>query len=697
MTEELERLQTLYDTLPVRVGARIQRLLSRSSRRRSRARLLLWPFAKLLALLQRFERAAVLERWADRLLFLDPPEYWICKPGVRRLLGSYIVGEARGRLGVRRSFRVDQWFHRYRPTEAWLRTLRALAWPVYAPTFTMVLRPRPGPPDWLESSVASVQAQTYPRWELLSLRAAPPDPRGSLSDPRVRFVGTAGDPGAHTEPRTAMHQARGEFVCWLEEGDVLEPHALHRFAGAALDSGADLLYSDEVVTGDDVNQIVAVKARPQFSYDHYLSHAYFEHLVAVRRSLLQTADSLDLASDDDIVLKALEQARAVAHVPDILYRHRGPDVGPARAEAPRAARIRRHLARLGYEAEVAPTEHPGCVDVRYRLARPLRVAIIIPTKNRADLLQRCIETLEKTVPPGLATIHVVDHESDEPDTLAYLEALRERHRVLPYLGGFNFSRINNHAVNHCGPGYTHYLFLNNDIEATDSGWLEHMASLGQRTDVGIVGAVLLYPDRTVQHAGTMVGLHFGADHAHRSAAAYSADGRRVGGPDLCLLATRELSAVTGACMLVSAEAFHAVGGFDVDLAVGFGDTDLCLRVGARGYKVLLDTQAVLTHLGSATRGKDQDDDPHPNDTQLLRARYLQMILAGDPFFSPFASRHSPGRLNPDARCRETITPRVVHLVRPLLPGPSARPAAHLGSGVAGGSPASMRPAPERDR
>lgn len=667
VTAELERLQGLHDKFPVRVGVRIQQLLGRGSRHHPTTRLLLWPFAKLLALLQRFERTVVLQRWADRLLFLDPPEYWICNPGLRRLLASYLLGEVRERLGVQRSAKVDQWFHRYRADDELLGRLRARVWPVYAPTFTVVLRARPGSAGWLESSVASVQAQTYPRWELLCLRTATPRPAGPLLDPRVRFLGAAGAAGTPAGPRTAVDQARGDFVCWLEEGDALEPHALHRFADAVLDSGADVLYSDEVRAGDDLSCIVEVKARPQFSYDHYLSHAYFEHLVAVRHSLLQTADALDLASGDAIVLKALEQARTVAHVPDILYRHRTSGAPPDATEAPRVARVRRHLARLGYDAEVASTARPECLDVRYPLSRRLRIAIIIPTKNRGDLLQRCIETVEKTIPPDLATIHVVDHESDDPDTLAYLEALRERHQVLPYVGRFNFSRINNHAVNRCGPGYTHYLFLNNDIEAVDTGWLEHMATLGQRDDVGIVGAVLLYPDHTVQHAGTMIGLHFGADHVHRSVSAYGADGRRAGGPDLCLLATRDVSAVTGACMLVSAEAFHAVGGFDVNLAVGFGDTDLCLRARARGYKVLLDTQAVLTHLGSATRGKDRDD-PHPDDTQFLRARYLQMILAGDPFFSPFASRHAAEHLNPDARCRETVTPRVVRVVLPQLPG-----------------------------
>jgi hypothetical protein len=135
---------------------------------------------------------------------------------------------------------------------------------------------------------------------------------------------------------------------------------------------------------------------------------------------------------------------------------------------------------------------------------------------------------------------------------------------------------------------------------------------------------------------------------------------------MSLLATRELSAVTGACMLVSAEAFHAVGGFDVNLAVGFGDTDLCLRVLARGYKVLLDAQTLLLHHGSATRGT-QRSDPHPADTEFLRARYLQAILAGDPFSSPFVSRRSPEYLNPDARCREYVGPRVTRLVLPVVP------------------------------
>jgi len=201
---------------------------------------------------------------------------------------------------------------------------------------------------------------------------------------------------------------------------------------------------------------------------------------------------------------------------------------------------------------------------------------------------------------------------------------------------FNFSAINNYAVSQLGEGYTHYLFCNNDIEAISPGWLERMLELGQKPNVGIVGAMLFYPDRKhIQHAGVCVGMYGAAEHY----------GKWLQFPDdpvepELMRVNREVSAVTAACMLVRADAFRAVEGFDEAIAVGFGDVDLCLRIGERGYRVILSPHARLVHHESYTRGTSRVD-PHPKDSALFRLKWKQVLRAGDPFYNPgYSNEHT---------------------------------------------------------
>jgi GT2 family glycosyltransferase len=604
-----------------------------------------------------------LRRCIDRLLFTAPPAYWICKPEVRRALTEYLQQELAELLHQPETGGLAAWYRNCLPARL-LDRFRSRRWPSYAPFFSVILLPRETPAAWRADSVASVRAQVYERWEMLGAVPSEADERWS-GTPRLQPV----PPDSADALRAALEQAQGDYVCWLDQGDVLEPHALYRFAEAALTHHADLLYSDEATTTANLAAIRSVTTRPQFSYDQYLCRPYFQHLVGMRTELLRQAVAsnprLDLQRTEDIILQALPFLRRVTHVPDFLYRQRGragADCGPAAA---RIQAVGQHLQALGCPAQVHDAEGAGYLDIRLPLARQLRAAILIPTKNRHDLLRPCIESLQATVPGALADIHVIDHESDDAESQAYLRELAGRHTVLRYQGPFNFSLMMNFAVHRLPPGYTHYLFLNNDIVAPEAGWLEHLLSLGQRADVGIVGALLLYPDGRVQHGGGVVGLHYAADHVYRLAPARGPDGRRAAGPTGALLATREMSLVTGACLLIQAEVFHQVGGFDEAFAVGFGDTDLCLRVQALGRKVLLANRAVLIHHESATRGKDVGD-PHPLDTQAFRARYLQLILAGDPWYSPFLSRHSGQELNPFARAREKIRCRTVVVVPPRL-------------------------------
>ncbi|MEO2088133.1 MAG: glycosyltransferase family 2 protein, partial [Gemmataceae bacterium] len=284
------------------------------------------------------------------------------------------------------------------------------------------------------------------------------------------------------------------------------------------------------------------------------------------------------------------------------------------------------------ERGVSVTPHPtqfNVFDLRYPIDPAAKVAILIPTKNQVDFLRGCVESLEHTVPPHLADIVVIDHESDDPVTRSYLSGLQ--HRVVTATGPFNFSAIMNAGVRQVRGPYTHYLFLNNDTAAPEPGWLERMLGLGCRPDVGCVGATLLYPDDTVQHAGVVVGLLEGADHAFRSWRFGKNHFEREPGDNCGLVCDRDYSAVTAACLLMRADVFDAVSGFDERLAVGFNDTDLCLRVRAAGLKVIQCAGAVLFHYESQSRGTA---DKHPADTALFKRRYADLLATGDPFFSP---------------------------------------------------------------
>ena len=235
-------------------------------------------------------------------------------------------------------------------------------------------------------------------------------------------------------------------------------------------------------------------------------------------------------------------------------------------------------------------------------------------------------------------IVLVDHASDDAASVEYFETLKPRAQVLRYEGPFNFSAINNWAVSKLTGEYSHYLFCNNDIEAIEPGWLERMMELGQKPPVGIVGAKLFYPDRkTIQHAGVCVGAYGAAEHY----------GKFMRMPDQglepgylgSLIVNREVSAVTAACLLISKEAFDEVDGFEEQLAVGFGDVDLCLKVDAKGYRVLFCPSAQLVHHESFTRGKSTED-PHPQDSAFFQKKWKRLLEEGDPYFNPNLSLFS---------------------------------------------------------
>jgi GT2 family glycosyltransferase len=262
-----------------------------------------------------------------------------------------------------------------------------------------------------------------------------------------------------------------------------------------------------------------------------------------------------------------------------------------------------------------------------------RTLVVIPTRNQATLLRACLDSLLRTRADTPLDIVVIDHDSDDPATRAYLRQIAGLVTIMPYTGPFHFARMNNQAVARHGQGVETILFLNNDTEALTPGWLARLRSLAVRPDVGAAGALLLYGDNRVQHAGVVLGFDGTATHAHTHTPAYLPDGTRNPGPQGQLTALREVSAVTAACMITRREIFDSVGGFDEALPIGFNDTDYCLRLRARGWRILQDGQTILHHHESRSR-KPAGIWLHPEDNALFRTRHAALIAAGDPFYNP---------------------------------------------------------------
>jgi GT2 family glycosyltransferase/glycosyltransferase involved in cell wall biosynthesis len=506
------------------------------------------------------------------------------------------------------------------------------------------------PESLLRESIESVCRQLYPEWELCIVDDGSRAPHVARvleefakRDARIKVKFSQANGGVSKASNEALAMACGEFVVLMDHDDVLEEQALFRFAESIVEDDPDIAYGDEVLFAP-AGRITRFAFRPAFSLEYLRGHPYVVHPVGFRASLLRRIGGFDealrISQDYDLILRAVEVSRRIVHVPEVLYRWRqtpgssGEQQAPNVMETSRAV-LRRHLERSGAEAIVTDGASFNLFEVRYPLQAGNRVGIVIPTKNHAELLRQCVETIRATVRDVAYELIIVDHESDDPATLAYLESLRGTAQVIRHAGEFNFSVINNRAIELAQGRFTHYLLCNNDIEAFEEGWLERMVELAQQPSIGIVGAQLLYPDRrSIQHAGVLVGA-FGVAEHYAKRVRFGVDPIEPGYAEMLML-NHEVSAVTAACMLIRKDAHDVVNGFDETIKVGFGDVDLCLRVLQAGYRVLFCPKARLVHHESYTRGTSLHD-PHPEDSALFRIKWRPTLEAGDPYYHPSLS------------------------------------------------------------
>ncbi len=508
-------------------------------------------------------------------------------------------------------------------------------------------------PDWLDALLTSVTEQTYPEWECLLVDDASPESEHLAligeyceRDSRFRLIQHEDNRGVSAACQTGLEAAGGEYIGVLDHDDLLEPQALHEMAKAIHRHQPDVLYSDEMLI-DEVGKIIRCEFRPDFNYYFFLSHPYIIHLTLLRRESARQAGGFDptlrVSQDYDLLARVLAHTRKVYHVPEILYQWRTYGESTGHKQKEQVTRnslqlLNHHLREAGWSEDRAWVETGLAFNFfRPRHAMPRgKVSVMIPTRDRIDLLKVCIDSLlRKTrLPEGVELeIIVVDNGSSEPESLAYFDELRRAgHLVVNEPGPFNFSVLNNRAAARSGGDYL--LLLNNDIEAEDEDWLSAMLELMGNPEVGIVGAKLVYPEiGLIQHAGVVVGFNGIAGHDHQFYPEYDEKDQLLPGHNHSLMVVRECLAVTAACMLVRREAFDKVGGMDEDLHVGFGDTDLCLKIHQAGYLCLYTPHARLIHHESASRGR-QSGDPHPVDSALFLQRWESVLKQGDPFYNP---------------------------------------------------------------
>ena len=505
---------------------------------------------------------------------------------------------------------------------------------------------------WLRRAIESVQHQLYSNWELCIADDRSTDPRvGEVlreiqsSDPRLRIHFREVNGHISAASNSALALASGEFIVLLDHDDVLPRHALAAVVHELnRHPDADIVYSDEDRI-DEAGRRYDPYFKPDWNPELFYSQNLISHLGVYRTAMVRQVggfrEGFEGSQDYEMALRVVEQTQParIRHIPLILYHWRAIPGSAAldvhqKSYATDAARlaVEAHFTRTGVEATIEPAPHaPYYQRIRYKVPEPRpHVTIIIPTKDRTELLSTCVTSIVSRSTYRQFDVLIVDNGSTEPESHAYFERVQQDPciSVLRIDGPFNFSRINNQAAARARGSLL--CFLNNDTEVISPDWLEEMVSLAVRDGVGAVGAMLYYPSNTMQHAGVVLGLGGIASHPHR--------GERRGMPGNYGRAalTQTMSAVTAACMVLRKDTFEAVGGFDETLAVAYNDVDLCLRLGARGFRNVWTPYAELYHFESVSRGDDLHGANLPRflaESQAMRDRW-QGQLDADPYYNP---------------------------------------------------------------
>ena len=528
----------------------------------------------------------------------------------------------------------------------------------YRPKISIIMPTWNTDERWLRKAIESVLNQVYDNWELCIADGGSTKPHVrrileeyAEKDKRVKVKFLPKNLGIAGNSNEALKLATGEFVTFLDHDDELAPFALYEVVKLLNEKpDLDFIYSDE----DKIDEKGGRRDpffKPDYSPDMFLSCNYLIHLTVIRKSLVDKVRGFrvgyDGSQDYDLFLRVLEHTDKIAHIPKILYHWRMTETSAAASTSAKtyayeAAKkgLADALKRRGIEIEgVYDGLLPSSYRVKYKINGNPKVSIIIPTKDKVEVLKRCVESILNKTTYQNYEIVIVDNNSQEERTFEYYESIKDhpKIRILEYSKPFNFSGINNYAVSKVDSEFI--LFLNNDTEVVTPEWLSAMLEHAQRKEVGAVGAKLLYPNNTIQHAGVVLGLGAGpyrvAGHSHK----YLPDS--LPGYYYRPHIIQNFSAVTAACMLTKKSLFEEVGGFDeVNLPIAFNDVDYCLKLREKGYLIVYTPYAVLYHHESISRG--YEDSPEKQERFMREVRHMREkwmhILDNDPYYSPNLTR-----------------------------------------------------------
>ena len=554
------------------------------------------------------------------------------------------------RVGL--AFHHDGWRHRADiPLRRTLKAQRAAH--LQGPCVSIVVPVYNTPLPFFKQMVQSVRRQTYTNWQLVLVDAsdaAHPAP-GALAqklaaqDGRILYQKIENG-GIAANTTAGFAAATGAYLALLDHDDVLYPNALFACVQTIQTTGADFVYSDEIVLSADLKQLGGYHFKPDFAPDYLRGVNFITHLAVFSRPLLDAAGAYesseyDGAQDHDLFLRLTEKARKIEHIKQVLYIWRGHagstaagmEAKPYAVEAGVRA-IDAQLARLGLPGKAMPVPGaPGAFQVRYELTGCPLVSVLIPNKDHTADLDRCLTSLYQNAGYDNFEVLVIENNSTDPATEAYYQTLPGRFarcRVVRYQGPFNFSAINNFGAQFAAG--EHLLLLNNDIEILSGDFLRELLSYSQRPDVGAVGAKLYYPDDTIQHAGVLMGINGSAGHSHKS---YP---RTAVGDLYRLVTTQNYMAVTGACLMTKASLYKAAGGLDeANFAVAYNDVDYCLKLWEQGLLNVYTPRAEAYHYESKSRGLDtlsENARRYEREKANFYAKYKRYIDNYDPYYNP---------------------------------------------------------------
>ena len=534
------------------------------------------------------------------------------------------------------------------------------------------------PPEFLTEMLDSVVNQTYENWELcladgsdgehaevgkmckeyiakdLEYLTANPklaalagkEANGSKKS-RIRYEKLAKNEGISGNTNACYRMASGEYIGLFDHDDILHPAALYEYVKAINEQGADYLYCDETTfKSGDINRMLTMHFKPDFAPDNLRANNYICHFSVFARELLEGTElfrtKYNGSQDHDMILRLTDNAKKVVHIPRLLYYWRshagsvasGIDAKPYAIQAAKGA-VAENLRQHGYDNfKIESTRAFETIfRIRYQVIGNPKISIVIANKDHKEDLSRCISSvLEKSTYDNYEII-VVENNSTTEEIFAYYKeiAKNEKIKLVTYKGGFNYSAINNLGVQHSDGEYI--LLLNNDTEVITVNWLEELLMYAQREDVGAVGAKLYYADKTIQHAGVVIGLgaHRTAGHTH-----YKQSRQNLGYMGrLCY--AQNVTAVTGACLMVKKSQYEAVGGLEEGFAVSLNDVDFCLKLREKGLLNVFTPFAELYHYESISRGLDDSGEKaqrYNEESECFREKWKEALAQGDPYYNP---------------------------------------------------------------